>query len=87
MIPADTLKVLTDAEAALATVDLIEALDDTIDSTDEEAIKAARDAYNKLTDEQKELIPADTLKVLTDAEKALETSKLIEALEAPIDSE
>ena len=32
------------------------------------AIKAARDAYDALTDEQKALVPADKLKKLTDAE-------------------
>ena len=32
------------------------------------AIKAARDAYGALTDEQKALVPAETLKKLTDAE-------------------
>ncbi|KIR02472.1 cell surface protein [Lachnospiraceae bacterium TWA4] len=46
-----------------------------VDLTKEEAIKEARKAYDELTSEQKALISAETLKVLTDAEKAFKTLK------------
>ena len=76
LISDDTLKKLTDAEdalAALETGDTINALPAAGDVTtdDADAIKAARDAYNALTDDQKALISDDTLKKLTDAEEAL----------------
>ena len=38
---------------------------------DKETIEAARKAYDEMTDEQKKRVPADKLKKLTDAEKAL----------------
>lgn len=81
-ISAETLKKLTDAEAAYtklkneadadaaaakAVTDLIDAIGDvTLDS--KAKIDAARAAYDALTDAQKALISAETLKKLTDAE-------------------
>ena len=83
----ETLKKLTDAEAALAAAEkeaadqaaaddviaLIEKLPAAKDvkTADKAAIEAARKAYDALTDEQKAKVSADTLKKLTDAEAAL----------------
>ncbi len=75
---------LTAAETALDTLntnvakevtDAINALpaSDKVTAADEAAIKAARAAYDKLTDTQKKLVPSETLAKLTAAEKALDT--------------
>ncbi len=58
-----------DREAADAAIKKIQAIG-TIELTDacKELLEAARKAYNELTDAQKALIPAETLKLLTDAE-------------------
>ncbi|MBR1855129.1 MAG: Ig-like domain-containing protein, partial [Lachnospiraceae bacterium] len=94
-VSADTLKKLTDAEAALKTAEdqaaadtvstTINALPASADVTTENkaAIEAARVAYNALTDAQKGQVSADTMKKLTDAEDALaaaEVSATINAL-------
>lgn len=47
----------------------------TVDLSKEFQIAEARKSYNALTSEQKELISADTLKVLTDAEKKIVSLK------------
>ena len=47
----------------------------TVDLSKESQIAEARKSYNALTSEQKELISADTLKVLTDAEKKIVSLK------------
>ena len=62
-----------DTATANAVSDTINALPeaDKVATTDKEAIEAARKAYDKLTDEQKAKVDADTLKKLTDAEEAL----------------
>ena len=66
---------LTDAEAALAVVNLIHAIDDPVVYTNEchQEILDARAAYEALSDEQKALVGATTLQVLTDAEAAYAT--------------
>ena len=46
-----------------------------VDLSKESQIAEARKSYNALTSEQKELISADTLKVLTDAEKKIVSLK------------
>ena len=56
------------AKAAANVVDLINAIPAEITKDSGAAIKAARDAYNTLNDAAKELVPADKLKKLTDAE-------------------
>ena len=74
---------LTDAEAAYdaleadhnaanAVIDLINAIDDPVVYTDacHQEILDAREAYNNLTQAQKDLIDASTLQKLTDAEDA-----------------
>ena len=89
LVSAETLKVLTDAEAAYAALKAaaeqaaadqaaadaaiakINAIG-TVEYTDasKALIDAAREAYDALTDVQKALVSAETLKVLTDAEAA-----------------
>ena len=56
------------AKAAANVVDLINAIPAEITKDSGAAIKAARDAYDALNDAAKELVPADKLKKLTDAE-------------------
>ena len=83
LVDATTLQVLTDAEAAYAAlvadhnaanavIDLINAIDDPVVYTDacHQEILDAREAYNNLTQAQKDLIDASTLQKLTDAEDA-----------------
>ncbi|WP_026494666.1 leucine-rich repeat protein [Butyrivibrio sp. WCD3002] len=93
-VSADTLKRLTDAEAKLKDLidatkaqevtDAITALPDfsnvTVDN--KAAIEAARAAYNALTNDQKALVSADTLKKLTDAEDALAAATVSDAINA-----
>ena len=78
-IPEGVLKKLTDAEAeydriaAEAVKEKIDAIGDvTVENAEEKGqeIEDARDAYDSLTDKQKEQISPETLKKLTDAEKA-----------------
>ena len=66
------LSTLTNAEAALAVVNLINAIDDPVVYTTAcyDEITGARTAYEALTAEQKALVDATTLQVLTDAEAA-----------------
>ena len=66
------LSTLTNAEAALAVVNLINAIDDLVVHTTacHDEITDARTAYEALTAEQKALVDATTLQVLTDAEAA-----------------
>ena len=69
-------KYLTDAEAALAVVDLIAGIDEAILTDDKDAIENARNAYNALTDDQKARV--GNYKDLTDAEAALAVVELIQ---------
>ena len=64
--------------AANAVIDLINDIG-TVDLTKEDEITAARTAYNALTDAQKALISASTLKKLTDAETELAQLKQTDA--------
>lgn len=68
-------KAAADEEAAAAVKDLINAIGK-VTRDSEEAIKAARAAYDALTEEQKALVGEDMLKVLTDAEKAYHDAML-----------
>ena len=76
-VSTETLKKLTDAEAALAVVETINALPEVnaVTTADKAAIEAARAACNALTDDQKGKVSADTLKKLTDAEAALKEAE------------
>jgi len=78
LITADTLKILTDARttytnlvadkaAADAVIAKIGLIGEVTLAKGDTAIKAAEDAYGNLTADQKKLITADTLKILTDA--------------------
>ena len=69
---------LTDAEAALAVVNLINAIGSPITAASQTAIDAARNAYNNLTDDQKALV--GNLSALTDAEAALAVVNQIAAI-------
>ncbi len=67
------VKDIDDAAAAKKVTDAINAIptSDKVATTDKAAIEAARKAYDALSADQKAKVPADTLKKLTDAEKAL----------------
>ncbi|MBR1531142.1 MAG: Ig-like domain-containing protein, partial [Eubacterium sp.] len=93
-IAPETLEKLTNAEKAYSAAkeaddtakakdasDKIAALPKAADVTtkDEKAIKAAREAYDALSDDQKAKVPANTLKKLEDAEKALAQAKEVAA--------
>ena len=71
------------AEAEDAVINAINALPAEITLADKTDVEAAREAYDALTDAQKDLIDADTLAVLTAAEDliaALEVTEMIENL-------
>lgn len=83
LVPEEQVKALTDAEtkiaelqkaadeeAAKAVTDQIAAIPavKALKLTDASKVKAARDAYNKLSADQKKLVTAAQLKALTDAE-------------------
>ncbi len=83
LVPEEQVKALTEAEtkiaelqkaadekAAKAVTDQIAAIPavKALKLTDASKVKAARDAYNKLSADQKKLVTAAQLKVLTDAE-------------------
>ncbi|MBQ7149276.1 MAG: InlB B-repeat-containing protein [Pseudobutyrivibrio sp.] len=55
---------------------------DQVTAADKTAIEAARAAYDELTPEQKQGIPADTLKKLTDAEEVLPLAIVNESIDA-----
>lgn len=71
-------KYLTDAEAAYAEVEKIDAIKDVILSEDKDAIDDARNAYDKLTDDQKERV--GNYEKLTDLETAYEVVNKIGAI-------
>ena len=65
----------SDQDVADAVIELINALPVTVATTDEEQITAARTAYDALTDEQKALVSAEVLALLTGAEASLGEAK------------
>ena len=81
---------LLDAEAKLADLQAADAVEKLIDAigtvtlNSEEAIKAARDAYDALTEEQKELV--GNYQTLLDAEAKLADLKAADAVEKLIDA-
>ncbi len=81
---ANTWKI-TLPEQVQSVVDAIEAIDDTVTLESEESINYARAAYDALSEENKAMIDEDTLKKLTDAEKALAGLKNINNVIALID--
>ena len=64
---ADLVK--ADQDKAQEVIDLINGIG-TVTKDSGDKIDAAREAYDKLTEDQKELVPEDVRKTLTDAEKA-----------------
>ena len=80
LVDEDTVNKLTDAETAIENLEAAKAATDKINAipaTDEIAlddkadVEAAREAYDALTDDQKDLVDEDTVKKLTDAEKEI----------------
>ena len=80
LVSEDTLKKLTDAETAIADLEAAKVVSDEINDLpaaeditldDKADVEAARIAYDALADIQKALVSEDTLKKLTDAEKAI----------------
>ncbi|MBQ9003169.1 MAG: InlB B-repeat-containing protein [Eggerthellaceae bacterium] len=71
--PACIVVTISDDEAVEQVVDMINALPAVgkVASSDKAAIKAARQAFDALTAEQKAMVPADTLKKLTSDEAAI----------------
>lgn len=84
-VPA-TEKDKADKAAADAVTDEINKLPaaDKVTTGDKDAIEKARQDYDALTDDQKKLIDADTLKKLTDDEAALKNAKEAEARKSQV---
>ena len=61
------------------TIDVLPSSDD-ITTADKEAIEAAREAYEALTDEQKAKVDPETLAKLQEAESALEVAEVVELI-------
>ena len=68
-VPQDTVDTLCAAEAVLGIVELPVGTD--ISEDDEDEIVAAREAYDKLTEDQKKKVPQDTVDTLCAAETVL----------------
>ena len=80
MVPEEKRKKLENAvntlkaAEALEKINAIEGVTEADAKEKEQEITDARDAFDKLTDEQKQLLPDGTEKKLTDAEKALDAA-------------
>ena len=71
-----------DEEATRNVIDIITALSDIVGLDDRDAVAAARDAYDSLTDDQELLIPGDVLRALFGAEQKIEAAEEAAAREA-----
>ncbi len=71
-----------DEEAVQCAIDIISALSGSVDLKDREAVIAARDAYDSLTDDQELMIPGDVLRLLFGAEQKIEDAEDAAAREA-----
>jgi len=60
-----------DEEATQRVIDIISVLSDSVDLKDRDAVAAARDAYDSLTDDQELLVPGDVLRLLFGAEQKI----------------
>ncbi len=71
LLDEDYVKTLLNSVAVQETIDVINEIGDVVkyDADSKEAIEAAREAYDALTDEQKEMFPTDTLKDIENSEK------------------
>lgn len=74
--PSGTEEDTTDQDAADAVTATIGALPETPDANDQIAVQAARDAYDKLTDDQKELVDSEVVSALEAAEEAVAADKV-----------
>ena len=72
LVPEDVLKVSKDDEAVISVMDLVNACAP-VEDTEEfrEKVDSAREAYDALTRDQKDIFPEDTLKILTDNEAVI----------------
>ena len=68
----DELQYESDKEAADEVAGQISALGDSVTLDDEEAVEAAREAYEALTEDQKALVDEDVLEILEQAETVIE---------------
>lgn len=64
-----------DEEATQRVIDIISALSDSVNLDDRDAVAAARDAYDSLTDDQELMIPGDVLRLLFGAEQKIEDAE------------
>ena len=64
-----------DEEATRLVIDIITALSDNVNLDDRDAVAAARDAYDSLTDDQELMIPGDVLRLLFSAEQKIEDAE------------
>ena len=71
-----------DEEATQRVIDIISALSSSVDLDDRDAVAAARDAYDGLTDDQELMIPGDVLRLLFGAELQIEAAEEAAAREA-----
>lgn len=71
-----------DEEATRRVIDIISALSGGVNLDDRDAVAAARDAYDSLTDDQELLIPGDVLRLLFGAEVQIEVAEEAAAKEA-----
>lgn len=84
--PGEEVTEPTDQDVADAVIELINALPETVDIDDETDIEAARAAYNALTDDQKALVSAEVLALLTTAESGLGEAKAAAANQTAADT-
>lgn len=84
--PGEEVTEPTDQDVADAVIELINALPETVDIDDETDIEAARAAYNALTDDQKALVSAEVLALLTTAESSLGEAKAAAANQTAADT-
>ena len=71
-----------DEEATQRVIDIISLLSGSVGLKDRDAVAAARDAYDSLTDDQELMIPGDVLRLLFSAEQRIEDAEDAAAREA-----
>ena len=71
-----------DEEATQRVIDIISVLSGNVSLKDRDAVVAARDAYDSLTDDQELMIPGDVLRLLFGAEQRIEDAEEAAAREA-----
>ena len=71
-----------DEEASQRVIDIISLLSGSVGLKDRDAVAAARDAYDSLTDDQELMIPGDVLRLLFSAEQRIEDAVDAAAREA-----